>query len=162
MYYCRHGYLSSSPRHSKELLKHSSIARRCYCLRGSTKIANSFGPWDHLALEIPPGNANSRHVSDGKFLLSDLKQPSTVAQRKILPSLVKCSKRGQGSTVSLGHISRTSCHSVQAEDRLKFRHFATVNEHIRHYRENKPNSLYEPIEQGAAEGRGGMSEVDDV
>ncbi len=141
--FSRHGYLSNSPYHSQDLLKYSNnnIKKRCYCLRGSTKLANCFGPWDHLALEIPPGNANPRHVSNGKFLLSDLKQPA-VTQRKILPSLVKCPKRG--STVSLGYLSR-SC--TASDSRCKFRHFATIAEHIRHYRENKPNSLYDPAEQ---------------
>ena len=144
MMYSRHGYLSNSPHHSNDLRKYSKIKRRCYCLGGSAKLSKCFGPWDHNALEIPPDNANSRHVSDGKFLLSDLKQPAVV-QRKILPSLVKCPKRGYGSTVSLGYLSR-NCAPTDNE-RWRFRHFATVAEHIRHYRENKPNSLYEPAEQ---------------
>ena len=154
--YSRHGYLSNSPYHSQDLQRYSNIKSVCHCLRGTTKLANCFGPWDHLAEEIPPGNANSRHVSDGKFLLSDLKQHA-VPHRKTLPSLVKCPKRG--STVSLGYLSR-SC--AAKEELCKFRHFVTVAEHIRHYRQNKPNSLYEPAEQESAAQAGDAEELDEM
>ena len=147
----RHGYLSSSPCHTRELKKQSTLKKKCYCLRGSTKLSSSFGPWDHLALEIPPDN---RHVCTGKFLLSDLKQPAAT-QRK---SLSKCRKKSHGSSLSLGYLSK-SC--ALKDDRYKFRHFSSVSEHIRHYRENKPNSLYE--EEAAMQfDNHAEEEVDDV
>lgn len=105
------------------------------------KLANSFGSWDSLALEVPPDNVNPDHICDHSSLLSNHKPPT----RKTLPSIAKHpgGRRCEGA-LSLGYLSRSGKNTGTAAGSLQFHHFNSVEEHIKYYRENKPNSLYSP------------------
>lgn len=116
-----------TPNYRRELQKHSTKKRKCYCLRGGVKLTNCFGPWDYLSLDVPAGQVNQDHISSGNFLLNEIRQSRHC----------RTTARGSGrcDEMSLGRLGR-------GEGHLRFRHFESVKEHIRYYRENKPNSLH--------------------
>ena len=119
----------------RELLKYSTRKRKCSCLRGGVKIANCFGPWDYLSLDVPPGKANHNHISSGSFLLSELRQSTRCCKPTARPPARRCDE------ISLGYLSKLG-RGGEGEAHLRFRHFESVEEHIKYYRENKPNSLH--------------------
>ena len=136
--------LCSSLKHRRDLHKSFSRNRRCYCLRGGLKLANCFGPWDNLALEVPPDSPNSSHVCDHNFLVNDLKQ---LANRR---SFWKQPSRRNDCSLSLNYLSRSG-RSANDGSSVRFHHFDSVHEHIKHYRKHKPNSLHSPATENAQE-----------
>ena len=141
----RRARLGSSPKHRRDLHREFSKPRRCYCLRGGLKLANCFGSWDSISLEVPPGNANPSHVCDGSFLLEGLG-----GRRSYPPAQKQPSERSKGS-FSLGYLTRSgksaNHHPASANvgaGQLRFHHFDCVEDHIKHYRVNKPNTLHSP------------------
>lgn len=142
----RHFGLSSSPKNRRDLYKEFNKNRKCYCLRGGLKLANCFGSWDDLALEVPSGNTNPNHICDQSFLLNDLRQ---LTNRRAFHSTAKQTNRRCDTTISLSYLSRSG--KSTNDGQLRFHHFERVDEHIKHYRENKPNSLHCPIEEAEQE-----------
>lgn len=112
--------------HRRDLLKQSTGGRKCNCLRGNVKLADCFGPWDHpsLALDVPIGQ---EHVCDGNFVLSEVRYEKTIS---------KCPSK-KSEDISMGYLNRENTRAR----RLRFRHFESVEEHQKYYRENKPNAL---------------------
>ena len=143
----RHFGSSSSPKHRRDLHKEFRKSRRCYCLRGGLKLTNCFGSWDQLSQAVPADNTNPNHICDQSFLLNDLKQ---LANRKSLPSIARQPSKRCDGPMSLSYLSRSG-KSTAGE--LRFRHFESVDEHIKHYRENKPNSLYPPAAETEQESK---------
>lgn len=127
-----------------ELLKYSTRKRRCSCLRDGVKIANCFGPWDYLSLDVPPGKANHNHISTGSFLLSELRQSTRCCKPTARAPARRCDE------ISLGYLSKLG-RGGEGAAHLRFRHFETVEEHIKYYRENKPNSLHLSANQDAGQ-----------
>lgn len=128
------GFSMLTPNYRRELQKHSTKKRKCYCLRGGVKLANCFGPWDHLSLEVPASKVNKDHISSGNFLLNEIRQSRCCRPTASRPE-----------EMSLSYLSRLG-RGGAGEGHLRFRHFESVGEHIRYYRENKPNSLYQPAD----------------
>ena len=112
--------------HRNDLLKQSTGERKCNCLRGNVKLTDHFGPWDlqSLALEVPKGQ---EHICDGNFVLSEIRCGKTTS---------KCPSKKPGDDISQGYLGRAN-----KARRLRFRHFESVQEHLKYYRENKPNAL---------------------
>jgi hypothetical protein len=133
--------VSLTSNYSRELQKYSTKKKKCHCLRGGVKLANCFGPWDYLSLDIPPGKANYDHVSTGNFLLDELKQSTRCKATPRAPG------RNRYDEISLGYLSKLG-RGGEGQAHLRFRHFESVGEHIKYYRENKPNSLHPPASQG--------------
>ncbi len=125
--------LPFSYRYRRDLQKQSNKKRKCYCLRGGLKIANCFGPWDQVSLDVPPERANRDHICNGSFLLSEVRQSTRCSK----PTTAKPHGRKYDDSISLGYLSRAG----QGDGHLRFSHLESVEEHMRHYRENKPNSL---------------------
>lgn len=121
-----------------ELQKHSTKKRKCYCLRGGVKLANCFGPWDYLSLDVPLGRENRNHISSGNYLLDEVRQLTRCRTTARGP----CGRRDE---ISLGYLSRLG-RGGPGQGHLQFRHLESVGEHIRYYRENKPNSLHQDVD----------------
>lgn len=145
------------------LFRESNKKRYCYCLRGGVEIADYFGSWDHIALELP---ANSNHICDGNYLLNYIKHRKSTALVKH-PNKKSGVPASSGLNISLEYLTRTST-SVSKTDNnsgdhdSQFHHFESVKEHIKHYRRTKPNSLYVPEPQGARNEEMSEEELEDV
>lgn len=148
------GLRTLAPNYPRELQKHSTRKRKCYCLRGGVKLANCFGPWDYLSLDVPPGKANENHISAGNYLLNELRQSTRC----------KTTARGPGrryDEISLGYLSKLG-RGGEGEAHLRFRHLESVEEHIKYYRENKPNSLHLSASQDTGQQQDVAAPPDDV
>lgn len=119
-----------TPNYRRELQKYTTKKRNCYCLRGGVKVANCFGPWDYLSLDVPADKVNQDHISSGNFLLNELRRS------RCCRTMARGS--GRSDEMSLGYLSRLGRGGAGE----RFRHFESVEEHIRYYRDNKPNSLH--------------------
>lgn len=83
--------------------------------------------------------------------MNDIKQST---HSKIMNSVVKQSNKMYESTISLNYLSRVNksgcCPRDAGGGHLSFRHFESVEEYIKHYRDNKPNSLNASASQETA------------
>lgn len=114
------------PYNANNLYRESIRKKKCYCFKGGTKLANSFGAWDHDGVEVPE-QSPYYHQASGIFLLDHALQ-STVHRKPAKKSDGSCACRAKEKW-------------SEGEEQSKFHHFYTLESYMRHYRESK-QSLY--------------------
>ena len=120
------------------LLELSGTRSSCFCLQGSTKLNQAFGPWrgnSANAPEIPQKGRNRSHVCGGSYFLDSLAHPDPFHPLKSLQPR-RCIKKAR----SVGHRTtkyRRNQKGCMERDFTAFQHLESCKDYTEQYRMNK-------------------------
>ena len=126
------------------LLKLSKISSNCFCLRGTIKPENAFGPWgsEQDALDI---DSKSGHICTGGFIIDYLKQQKNAAQKPATTK--KTVKPLKNFFQHIGYVPtvRQSKQSNSSRNITAFNHLSSYEEYADYYRMSKSQHYCDPV-----------------